>query len=146
MNFCEISKKYFDQWVLMGVALWPYHKKSEIEKEFSELFQSNKHTTFLCVDEHDKAIGFINLSLRYEHVQGATKSPVAYVEGIYVNPDFRKKGVAKDLVEQAEIWAKKKGCNELASDTELHNTISQKFHKNLGFKTAETIIHFIKVI
>lgn len=146
MNFCEISKNNFEEWLSMGIALWPDHKKNELEKVFREELKSNKHKHFLAKDEDGEYLGFINLSLRSDYVQGSSSSPVGYVEGIYVKPKYRKQGVAKELVRQAEKWAKKQECKELGSDTELINIDSQKFHKNLGFKKADVIVHYIRKI
>jgi GNAT superfamily N-acetyltransferase len=47
-------------------------------------------------------LAFINLSLHYEYVPGATQNPVAYVEGIYVLDGYRHQGVAKALIQFAE--------------------------------------------
>ncbi len=147
MNFCEISKSDFKEWVSLGIALWPHYskKKKALEKTFSEILSSPKQTAFLCKDKNE-AIAFINVSLRFDYVPGCVVSPVGYVEGIFVKTEYRKQGVAKELIKYAEKWAKKQGCKELGSDTELENVNSQKFHKNLGFKHVDTIVHFVKKI
>ena len=127
----------------MSLALWPHYKKKELEKELRTELKSDKHDHFLVQNEKGDYLGFINLSLRKDYVEGATSKPVGYVEGIYVKPAHRKQGIAKELIKQAKEWAKKHGCKELGSDTELKNTDSQKVHKNLGFKKTNTIVHFI---
>lgn len=146
MNFCEISEDNFNEWLLMGIALWPHYKKNKLKKIFRSELKSDKNKHFLMQNKDGEYMGFINLSLRSDYVQGASTSPVGYVEGIYVKPRYRKQGVAKELVKQAEKWAKKQGCKELGSDTELSNTDSQKFHKKLGFKKADVIVHYIRKI
>ena len=146
MNFCEISNKNFNEWVSMGLALWPGHKKKGLEKIFRSELKFDKYKHFLAQNADGEYLGFINLSLRNDYVEGSSSNPVGYVEGIFVKPKYRKQGVAKELIKQAEKWAKKQGCIELGSDTELRNVKSQKFHKNLGFKKAEVIVHYIKKI
>ncbi len=130
----------------MGLALWPHHKKKELEKEFRADLKSSKYKHFLAQGKDSEYVGFINLSLRSDYVQGASSSPIGYVEGIYVKPKYRKQGVAKELIKHAEQWAKKQGCKELGSDAELRNTASQKFHENVGFKKAGTNVHYIRKI
>lgn len=144
MNFCEISEDNFNEWITMCLALWPHAKKKELEKEYRNDLKSNKYKSILAQNKAGDYLGFINISLRSDYVQGASSSPVAYIEGIYVKPKYRKQGVAKKLVHEAEKWAKKQRCTELGSDTELHNTESQVFHENMGFKKDEIIVHFIK--
>ncbi|MHB9019706.1 MAG: aminoglycoside 6'-N-acetyltransferase [Minisyncoccota bacterium] len=146
MKISEDLKKYFKDWVVMGVALWPHHTKNEISKEFNKQLLASKYKTFISLNENNEPIAFINLSLRTDYVEGSKFSPVGYVEGIYVKPKYRKLGIAKSLIEAAEYWAKQSGCRELASDTALDNIDSQKFHKNIGFTKADTIVHFIKKI
>ena len=146
MTIRKISKKDFDEWVSLGVALWPKHTKREIEKEFRGLRSSRRYKTFLAVTDRERPVAFINLSLRRDYVEGSTSSPVGYIEGIYVKPAYRKHGGARELIRAAEGWAKKRGAKELASDTELQNTASQKFHKRVGFTKVDVIVHVIKKI
>src|SRR5207245_712927 len=100
--------------------------------------------TLLCRDDNGEAIAFADLSIRNEYVEGSNSSPVGYVEGLYVKPEYRKQGIASELVRRAEAWARGRGCTEYGSDTELSNIDSQNFHVRYGFEKAETIVHFIK--
>ena len=81
-----------------------------------------------------------------EYVPGATQSPVAYVEGIYVKEEYRKQGVGKSLIQYAQQWALEHGCVELASDALLENTASYEFHTKVGFQEVERVVTFIKQI
>ncbi len=77
-------------------------------------------------------------------MEGSSSSPVGYVEGIYVKPEYRKQGIARALLGLGEEWSRAHGCNEFASDTEIENVESQAFHLRAGFEEAQTIVHFIK--
>lgn len=142
----KIKKEDFEDWLEMGLLLWPKHSKSGLKKEFEIVFKSTREETFLGKDDEGNYAGFINVSLRYEYVPGAKSFPAGYVEGIFVKKQYRKKGFAKKLLESGEKWARTKGCKEMGSDTELHNKASQKFHKKLGFKESDILVHFIKKI
>jgi aminoglycoside 6'-N-acetyltransferase I len=142
----KMGKKDFNAWLDMGLMLWSKYSRAKLKKEFEGIFKSKREETFLCIDKEGKYVGFINISLRYEFVPGATSSPVGYVEGIFVKKEYRKNGIAKKLIDTGEEWAKSKGCKEIGSDTELHNKPSQEFHKKLGFIENEILVHFIKKI
>ncbi len=69
-----------------------------------------------------------------------------YLEGILIADGYRKKGYTAELLSECEKWAKEKGCSEFASDCELVNEESLKFHMALGFEEANRIICFRKDI
>ena len=146
MNYHAITENNFNEWLAMGLALWPRHQKEELEKEFRNILASKNNKVIIGEDKNGHAVAFINLSLRFEYVQGVSSSPVAYVEGIYVKPEYREQGIARELIMMAETWAKGKNCQELGSDAELTNVDSQKFHEKLGFSKIKTIVHYLKKV
>lgn len=117
-----------------------------MEKTLSDILKSPREEGFLVRGDAGEAIAFMNLSLRYDHVSGATKSPVAYVEGIYVREAYRKQGIAARLIRHAEQWASEKQCTELASDALIENTDSHHFHAKMGFEEVGRVVAFIKPI
>ena len=92
----------------------------------------------------DKPVGFANVSIRYDYVEGCETSPVGYLEGIYVEDEYRKNNYARDLVEACEKWVKDKGIKEFASDCTLTNKDSLAFHLSIGFEEVNRIICFKK--
>ena len=56
--------------------------------------------------------GFAEASLRHDYVNGCKTSPVAFLEGIYVEPHFRGQGIARLLVDGIQSWARHNGCSE----------------------------------
>ncbi|MCQ2771590.1 MAG: GNAT family N-acetyltransferase, partial [Clostridia bacterium] len=84
--------------------------------------------------------------LRHDYVEGCNTCPVGYLEGIVVDQDYRKKGIARILCKECEEWAKEHGCTEFASDCELSNDESLSFHLSIGFKEENRIICFRKEI
>lgn len=129
----------------LAVMLWPHNELKSLEKDFLEYISENKGAIFLAF-KNEVPIGFAQASLRHDYVEGTKSSPVGYMEGIFVKEDFRKIGIARNLLESCESWARKKGCSEFASDCELTNRESLDFHLNLGFEEANRIICFKKKI
>lgn len=148
MKIKEITKEQFGEWVGLQLALWPEprHSRKEIEEESVELLNNPKFKNLGAFNDNGKMIGFANISIRYDYVQGATKYPVGYLEGIFIKPEFRGQGIGKELEKAGEQWAKSQGCAEMASDAETGNTDSQNFHKSLGFQEDNRIVCFIKNI
>ena len=127
----------------LACQLWPDNTVEEMRLEFSEIITKTDAAFFLAYAE-ETAIGFAQCQLRHDYVEGADSSPVGYLEGIYVAEEYRKHGIARELLSACESWAKSKGCTEFASDCELENTQSLEFHLNVGFEEANRIICFTK--
>lgn len=127
----------------LAMLLWPDNEINDLEKELKEHITLYKGAIFIYVLE-TITVGFAQCSLRYDYVEGTESNPVGYLEGIFVKREYRKRGIAKKLLAQCEIWAKIQGCVEFASDCELSNTESLKFHLQLGFEEANRIICFKK--
>lgn len=127
----------------MVVKMWKSHTVDELVKDFEDIIEQEESAIFLLSIE-DRAVGFARCQLRHDYVEGTESSPVGYLEGIFVEQEFRHKGYAKDLLAKCEEWAKEKGCVEFASDCELDNVASLAFHLNMGFSEANRIICFTK--
>jgi aminoglycoside 6'-N-acetyltransferase I len=131
--------------VHLALELWPGHTAGDLSAEFSEIL-AREDAAFFLACEGDAPIGFAQCQLRHDYVEGTKTSPVGYLEGIFVAEAHRKQGIAKRLLAACEGWAKEKGCTEFASDCELRNTESLRFHLSMGFGEAGRIICFAKRI
>ena len=95
-------------------------------------------------EEDGQPVGFARCQLRHDYVEGTDSSPAGYPEGIFTEEAVRGKGVAAALLVRYESWAKEKSCTEFASDCELLNEASIRFHKALDFSEANPIVCFRK--
>ena len=100
---------------------------------------------YIAFDE-DNAVGVAHGSLRREYVNGANDGVKGYLEGIYVLPEYRLKGIGAKLVRFVEDWSRRYGCNEFASDCLVDNIDSYNFHISIGFRESERNIFFLKAI
>jgi aminoglycoside 6'-N-acetyltransferase I len=75
---------------------------------------------------------------------GCATSPVGFIEGWFVEPEFRRQGIGKRLVTAAEDWAKSRGCSEMASDSLLENVDASEAHRHLGYEEVERAVRFRK--
>ena len=135
-------------WLRMRCALWPEGSESEHRDEISRFFAGQLRDplqTLLAVDHSGAAVGFAELSIR-PYAEDCVTDHVAYFEGWYVAPDYRRQGVGRALVRAAEEWARAQGCAEFASDALLDNHVSAAAHRALGFEETVQIRCFRKVI
>ena len=127
----------------LAQQLWPHHEAAQLQEEFEPLLEDANAAVFLAFSD-DMPVGFAQCQLRHDYVEGTASSPVGYLEGIFVTPAYQKQGIARALLASCEKWAKEQGCVEFASDCELSNTNSLRFHLSMGFEEANRIICFTK--
>ena len=134
-----------DEWLRMRKLLWPACPEDRHALEM-DLITSSRGIVFMAEFSQVALVGFAEISIRSDHVEGTKNSPVPYLEGWYVDPDFRGKGIGKALIKAAEEFALEKGFTELASDTEIGNNTSIEIHKKTGFTEVGRSVHFVKSI
>lgn len=127
----------------LACRLWPEHTPESLQLEMLQIIKKADAAFFLAF-AGEVAVGFAQCQLRHDYVEGTEHSPVGYLEGIYVDERFRCRGIGKALLKACEEWAGAMGCKEFASDCELTNTQSQRFHAALGFQEANRIVCFVK--
>ncbi|KPF60765.1 aminoglycoside 6'-N-acetyltransferase [Rhizobium sp. AAP116] len=139
------TEKDLDAWASLRHQLWPHLSLEGHRAEITDaLAQPEKLVAFLCVSATGNAIGLAEANVRSDYVNGCETSPVAFLEGIVVDPSFRRQGVAASLVAAVTDWAKDEGLSELASDAEIHNTVSHAMHAALGFEETQRVVYFRK--
>ena len=119
----------------MREALWPGGSAAEHAGEIENFFAGRARKPLAVLIAEDPAgngLGFIELSIRPSAEECRTDH-VGYVEGWFVVPAARRRGVGRRLVEAAEEWARAQGCVELASGSEAANTVSAAAHAAVGF-------------
>jgi aminoglycoside 6'-N-acetyltransferase I len=134
------------RWAELRAALWPEEDPDALAAEAAWYFGDTVPTldAVLVAEEPTQGVvGFAELSRR-GYAEGCATSPVGFLEGWYVSPAFRRRGVGRALVAAAEAWARACGCREFASDTEVANTASAAAHRALGFEEVAVIRCFRK--
>ena len=139
------SDKDVNELVPLIIQLWPDNTLDDAEETLRE-YISGEHSVAIAHVMDGKCVGLALYGLRHDYVEGCNTCPVGYLEGIVVDQDYRKKGIVGILCKECEEWAKEHGGTEFASDCELFNEESLRFHLRIGFKEENRIICFKKEI
>jgi aminoglycoside 6'-N-acetyltransferase I len=148
------TKRDAAAWLELRRSLWPEngghdHAKDDHAQEVARYFAGELKIPLAVLladaDEEDGAriVGFAELNIR-PYAEGCTTDQVGFLEGWFVVPEARRRGVGRALVRAAEDWARSQGCTEFASDTLADNDISAAAHRALGFEEIEVIRCFRK--
>jgi len=139
------TAEYLEGWVCLRQALWPDETSEEHRRyAVSPLNRIDDAVVYLAREEDGDVVAFAEATLRGEYVNGCNTSPVGFLEGVYVKPPYRNRGLARVLCEALEDWAADLGCIEFASDVLLQNTLGKKVHEALGFEETERVIFYAK--
>ncbi|MDI6740959.1 MAG: GNAT family N-acetyltransferase [Candidatus Edwardsbacteria bacterium] len=130
------------QWLKLRNALWPGALAMH-RREMRKMLRDARNQPVWVAEAGNTLTGFLEVSVR-NYAEGAGRTDVDYLEGWYVKPEYRKQGVGRGLVIEAEQWAVRRGFTHMASDTELDNEVSLKAHLAMGYREVERGIHFAK--
>lgn len=139
-----------DALVELRGALWPDVSPAEHRAELRAILAGRPRGVMplvLFVAALDqRVVGFVEVGLR-SHADGCDPArPCGFLEGWYVEPDLRGRGVGRLLIARAERWAAEQGCREFASDTWLDNEASHRAHLALGFEVVDRCVNYRKLL
>jgi len=145
MRVRHASRHDSADWLALRAQLWPEASRNEHRADIDKMLGEAERTAcFLARGEDGAVAGFAEVSLRHDYVNGCTTSPVGFLEGLFVVPAARRRGIARALVAAAEDWVAHRGCSEFASDVLEENVESRKVHAALGFSQTERVVYFRK--
>jgi len=132
------------EWFRLRKLLWEGSSDEEHKAEMRDIYE-HKETQFVLVAETEdkKLVGFLEASIR-PFVEDCHSDHVGYLEGWFVEAAYRRHGVGGKLVSEAENWARRKGCEEMASDAEIGNDLSLEAHLKLGYEETSRLVHLRK--
>lgn len=130
-------------WVRLRTALWPEWPDDHPVEIRAHLQEAPEREACFVAVVKGEVVGFAEFRLR-EYAEECETSPVGYLEGIFVDPSVRVRGVGRALVEAGEGWSRDRGCTEMASDRELTNEVSGAFHLAIGFDEAVRLVAYRK--
>ena len=106
-----------------------------------EDFNSTHSKCFIAV-EGDNVVGFVTLNIFKPLF---TDFPKAHISWVAVDENYRRKGIAKVLLQMAEQYCKAQSCKyvDLSSRISVEREAAHKLYESFGFK-SNTQKYFIK--
>ncbi|HEX3672280.1 MAG TPA: GNAT family N-acetyltransferase [Candidatus Cybelea sp.] len=148
MTIRAMQKNDAEIWSAMRGRLWPDADARELIAE-SRTFLAGEEIALVAAafvaELNAVPAGFIELSIR-AFADGCDSRPVPHVEGWYVEPFARGRGIGRALMEAAAEWSRDRGFAELASDSDLGNDGSLDAHARCGFIETERLVKFRRAL
>ena len=130
------------EWFRMRKGIWPDAPDEYMTFDMDDILADDDYMVIFACDG-DRPIGLTEARIR-DYGEGCETSPVGYLEGWFVQEEYRGKRIAGIMTQAAENWIREKGCTEVASDTWLDNESSIRAHVNMGYYEVERLVHFVK--
>ncbi len=132
------------EWLRLRNLLWDETSEDDHKSEMVDIIEHADSQFVAVADVGDgKLAGFLEASIR-PFVEDCESENVGYLEGWFVEPEYRRHGIGGELVLAAERWARDKGCSEMASDAEIENETSLIAHAKLGYIETSRLVHLKK--
>ncbi|KAA3615374.1 MAG: GNAT family N-acetyltransferase [Calditrichaeota bacterium] len=141
MNLTPIKKNQFSRWKNYRNTVFNSLSDKFHEIEMEKILNDIDWFCYFLTNDNNQIIGLAELSSR-NIVDGCLSSPVAYIEGLYIEEQYRGKGAGKETMRAIHRWCKQRGFTELAADTELENLGAQKFFNAVGFNETYRVVEF----
>jgi len=141
MRLKPIKKQDFPEWRAMRKALYLGTEAEFLDQEMEAIIKHGMCSCFCIKNDNAETIGLVELSER-NIADGCLSSPVAYLEGLYLKPEYRSKGLGREVILQVMSLCRESGFSELATDTNFDNFRARAFYKALGFEELEHCVGF----
>jgi aminoglycoside 6'-N-acetyltransferase I len=139
MKIIEADNAHLDEWISVRMRLWDDSRDAHVT-ETQEILDSVYAIAYLLLDDAQLVVGFIEGAVydRQGHRYG-------YIEGWYVEPEYRSQGYGGQLLSAVEQWILHQSISLMLSDTiPAQFPLSRKAHLDNGFKEWFNIQVFMK--
>lgn len=127
----------------MAVKLFVDITVENIRDEMESILSTENSVCYIMF-ENNKHIGFIYCQLKYDYIEDVKAYPVGYLEGAFLEEEYRKNEYVIEFFKFFENWAKAIGCKEIASNCEVSDTVTLELLKLMGMQEEYRIVHFRK--
>ncbi len=140
----RVEEKDIGEWFRLRKHLWDETPDEDHRIEMTDIYEHSETQLVLVAETSGgNLVGFLEASIR-PFVEDCHSENVGYLEGWWIEPEYRRNGIGRNLVKMAENWARSKSCAEMASDSEIGNDLSLKAHLNLGYEETSRLVHLRK--
>ena len=112
------------------------HDHEKIRIAIKNAQKNNRTVFFVKINETDEFIGFAFCNICSGLETGAD---YLWINEIYVESEYRRKGKASEILKFIEKWAKDKGIKYIATMTSKKNNGSKSLFKNMEYELEEIL-------
>jgi ribosomal protein S18 acetylase RimI-like enzyme len=116
------------------------HPEQRYERFLNRLI-TDERSVFLVAEDEEQLIGFLIATVESEIPIYRLKE-FAFIHDIWVNPEYRQKGIGRDMVTQAIEYFYQMGVEQIRLDTAAINEPARRLFASCGFRIS--VIEMLK--
>jgi ribosomal protein S18 acetylase RimI-like enzyme len=118
-----------------------YGQSSDVERATAFIKErlKNRDSVIIAAIDNEQMAGFTQL---YPSFSSVSMKPIWILNDLFVVESYRRKNVAKQLMETAKEHASKTRAIRLSLATQYSNNPAQKLYEAMGYKKDETFYHY----
>ncbi len=137
MNLKKFSEKYLDELISMHKAFKKHFNHKYSEKEVNRTINGNKKEILLIFDDNT-LVGYAIWQLNYHNKKifrflDFKEKYCSLLDSLYIKPEFRGRGYAKEFFRIFEPYINKKGAKIFVFGTAAKNVTAVQAYKKMGF-------------
>jgi len=105
----------------------------DLSLRLKKISDISHHVIFIAELDH-QVVGWIHVYLCPLLISGFQ----AQLGGLVVHEDFRCRGIGKELLQQAEYWARSRGCLYLSVLSNITRIETHQFYEDLDYQKIKT--------
>jgi ribosomal protein S18 acetylase RimI-like enzyme len=139
MDDIDLIVPLFDQYRVF------YGEQSDfgVARQFiSARLEQRDSVIFLAIGGGDQEIG-LGFALLYPSFNSVLATPIWILNDLYVLERVRRKGVARQLIDQGRVLAEETGATVISLSTKRANEPSRKLYERLGFSLDDDFCTYL---
>ena len=108
-----------------------------VAREMIQRYAEDENSILLVAVSGKRIVGLIHGEVRHNPILRA--SPLGVLMELYVHPSYRRRGVARRLIEEAAKRLREKGAKAIAAEFPHLNEIAVSFYRDLGFRPLTSV-------
>ncbi len=131
-TLCELLATLYDQ-------VQDFHTDPAKQAKALRLFLEVPYATVLVVEQGETVAGMCTVTLMISTAEGGYSGEL---DDLAVAPSFRRKGVARMLISEAEAWSRQHGAVRMRLNCDDENRAAMTLYRSLGWVRSHCFVMF----
>jgi GNAT superfamily N-acetyltransferase len=116
--------------------------QEQVQRRLHQIHQDESHAVYVAEQSDGHVVGWVHVYIG----QLVVTDPQAEIGGLVVDEGYRRRGVGRLLMEQAERWAREKGCWAVHLRSNIVRRDAHVFYERIGYSNVKKSRVFRKVL